>query len=237
MGHSIWERETQRAKVYRAGWAAHRALEATHPTTGQQLTDMRSEALELWTGLGLDVATFPTIKDGAKNLKGCYADAGDLDGFFMPTGTTTIVMSRNKSMRTAMTLTHELAHAVQFQIPQYSAVHISGHGPEFVGAWMALLDMSSNPVHVELAKHLRAEFQKEGVSTCEDTYRYFVSLKGETTTTTKESDTMEYTAQDELNRRAVNREAKKAGRDKTPFPKDADQSLFQMSAQELRAAL
>ena len=230
----MWERETQRAKVYRAGWAASRALEEKHSTAGMQLTDMRSEALELWTGLGLPVATFPTIKDGPKNLKGCYADAGDVDGQFMPKGNTTVVMSRNKAMRCAMTLTHELAHAVQFQIPNYSAVHISGHGPEFVGAWLALLDSSSNPIHGDLASLLRAEFKKEGVRSCEATYQHFTGLKGETTTDNEESDMTEYTAQDELDRRAENRKAKKEGRDKTPFPKDADQAFFKMSASDLR---
>ena len=234
-------RDTERAKVYRAGWNMQDRVPAAanlcHTTE-----EVQALTLAIWEATGAR-AECPRVRIDRRRKNRSTSHGG--------------LITLAPRMATLHVLTHELAHELlRAELPTILR-NSASHGVEFRAAWLEVLqalgsicrgEMFQDAHNISVA--LRSEFIAADLEWSWDNTRdglsrlRFAATGGgtlpeaptvePTPETPKESRTM-HTAKAELERRAANRKAKRTGGTKIPFPTDADPSLFKASATQLRA--
>ena len=233
-------RDTERTKVYRAGWNMQDRVEgaALLCNTSQEA---QAITLAIWEATGAK-APCPRVRIDRRRKNRSTSHGG--------------LITLAPRMATLHVLTHELAHELlRAELPTIWA-NSASHGVEFRTAWMEVLaalgSIEGGKLFQEahnMSTALRSEFISAGLERkCEETCNALRRLRFNATGGTQlpEAPSVEptpnrietpnmHTAKAELERRAANRKAKRNGGVKIPFPKGANPALFKASATELRA--
>lgn len=237
-------RDSQKTKVYKAGWAAQRGTAGGGHV--MPLHAVRVYASELWEAAGQPSETLPRITVSGRRSNSCTSSAAGI--------------SMAADMCTPQVISHELSHSL-LRLSQPEVWRgAASHGPEFCRTWLNMLTASKLELNNAMAAELVRQFTAHNVKVQRLTASEkrgakwvikpsapvsVLTMAGEpappaVATAVAASwagrllDGEGWSAAQELARRQANRAAKRTGGTKVEFPKNADPALFQASAAELR---
>lgn len=210
-------RDSQKTKVYKAGWAAQRGTAGCGHV--MPLHAVRVYASELWEAAGQPSATLPRITVSGRRSSSCTSSVAGI--------------SMAADMCTPQVISHELAHSL-LRISQPELwLSSASHGPEFCRTWLNMLSGSKLAINKALATELVRQFDAHNVKVQRLTASAPVAITA-TVVPVTEAPVASWTATQELERRAANRPIKRNGGFKVEFPKGANPALFEASASDLR---